>query len=306
VTAVLPETRPARPSGPGTERSVVAALARSEARRMLRAPVLWLGVALALAFTWATIRMPDDWAGARYTAAPILAGPLLVCISIVVAGSFHRERVGVAAEAPVGEGLRTAGRLGGALALVGLVSLLTAVGAGLARWHGGFDLGEEPGRTLHAHFTLAEILQQPTLAVLAVAVGAAAGRRLRHRATSTLLLFVGWFPFVTVSWAFMSRHVTPFSVIQIQPVSIPAGPIESDPMSFPSTWLLSAPGEYQDHWAHELVSGSLAAGHDLWLLGLACLFLALAVPRRTRVRLLVAGVLLAGAGVSLQYAVIPS
>ena len=306
MTAVLPETRPVRPSGPGTERSVVAALARSEARRMLRAPVLWLGVALVVAFAWAMMSTPDDWSGARYTSAPIMVGPLLVCISIVVAGSFHRERVGLAAEAPVGEGLRTAGRLGGALALVGLVSLLTAVGAGLARWHGGLDLGDEPGRTLHAHFTLAEILQAPTLAVLAVAVGAAAGRRLRHRATSTLLLFVGWFPFVMVSWAFMSRHVTPYSIIQIQPVSIPVGPVDADPQAFPSTWLLSAPGEYQDHWAHELVSGSLAAGHDLWLLGLACLFLALAVPRRARVRLLVAGVLLAGAGVTLQHAVIPS
>ncbi len=227
MTAVLPETRPARPSGPATERPVVAALARSEARRMLRAPVLWLGVALVVTFAWAMMSTPDDWSGARYTAAPIMVGPLLVCISIVVAGSFHRERMGVAAEAPVGEGLRTAGRLAGALALVGLVTALTAVGAGLARWHGGLDLGDEPGRTLHAHFTLAEILQAPTLAVLAVAVGAAAGRRLRHRATSTLLLFVGWFPFVMVSWAFMSRHVTPYSIIQIQPVSIPVGPIAS-------------------------------------------------------------------------------
>ena len=306
MTAVLPETRPSRRAGGVTERPVVAALARSEARRMLRSPVLWLGVALTTAFAWATMSVPDDWAGARYTSAPILVGPLLVCISIVVAGSFHRERLGVAAEAPVGEGLRTAGRLAGALVLVGLVTLLAAVGAGLLRWHGGLDLGEEPGRTLHAHFTLAEILQQPTLAVLAVAVGAAAGRRLRHRATSTLLLFVGWFPFVMVPWAFQSRHVTPFSILQIQPVSIPAGPIDADPQAFPSTWLLSAPGQYQDHWAHELVSGPLAAGHDLWLLGVACLFLAVAVPRHARAGLLLAGIVLAATGVTLQYGVIPS
>ena len=67
------------------------------------------------------------------------------------------------------------------------------------RWQGGFDIGDEPGRTLHAQFTLPELLQPVVLALLAVAVGAAAGRRLRRRATATLLLFVGWFPFVTVS-----------------------------------------------------------------------------------------------------------
>ena len=99
------------------------------------------------------------------------------------------------------------------------------------------------------------------LALLAVAVGAAAGRRLRHRATATLLLFVGWFPFVTVSWAFQGRRVTPFSIVQIQPVSVDVGPVTANPLDFPSrVAAVTQPGEYQDHWARLFVSGQLAAG----------------------------------------------
>ena len=181
-----------------------------------------------------TRQSPDDWSGARYQSAPILVGPLLVVISMMVAGSFHRERLGVSAEAPVGEGVRAAGRLVGALVLVALVIALTVAGAVAARWYGGFDLGDEPGRTLHAQFTLPELLQPVALVLLAVAVGAAAGRRLRHRATATLLLFVGWFPFVTVSWAFQGRRMTPFSILQIQPVSVDVGPVTANPLDFPS------------------------------------------------------------------------
>ena len=300
--AVLADTAPATVA---TTRSVVLALGAAEARRLLRSPLLLVGLVLVAFFTWTTMQSPDDWSGARYQSAPILVGPLLVVISMMVAGSFHRERLGVSAEAPVGEGVRAAGRLVGALVLVALVIALTVAGAVAARWYGGFDLGDEPGRTLHAQFTLPELLQPVALVLLAVAVGAAAGRRLRHRATATLLLFVGWFPFVTVSWAFQGSRMTPFSILQIQPVSVDVGPVTANPLDFPSEWLLSPPGEYQDHWARLVVSGHLAAWHNVWLLGLTCLFLAVALPRGRRTALLGAGAVLAVAGVVMQYVVIP-
>jgi len=305
VSAAVVEDRTATRPRPTSSRAVVAALATAEARRLLRSPLLWVGVVLAAALTWTTMRQPYDWSGARYQAAPILVGPLLVVISILVAGSFHRERLGVSAEAPVGETLRATGRLVGALAPVAVVATLTVAGALWVRGHGGLDIGDEPGRTLHAQFTLPELLQPVVLALLAVAVGAAAGRRLRHRATATLVLFVGWFPFVTVSWAFQSRHVTPFSIVQTQPVSVPVGPIAANPLDFPASWLLTQPGQYQDHWARQFVSAQLAAYHDVWLLGLACLFVALALPRHRRALPLAVGALLAAAGVALQYMVIP-
>ena len=300
IDRVVPvDTRPA------SSRAVVVALGRAEARRLLRSPLLWLGVALCLLFAVSMWQSPEEWSGARYQTWPLVLAPLVVVISMLVAGSFQRERLGVSADAPVGESLRTAGRLLGAMALVGLVAVLTAAGALWVRAHGGLDLGDEPGRTLHAQFTLGEVLQPVALAFLGVAVGAAAGRRLRNRATAALLLFVCWFPFVMVSWGFQHRRVTPFSIVQVQPISVPIGPIAANPLDFPSRWLLSQPGEYQDHWARQFVSGHLAAGHDLWLLGLACLFLAVAVPRGRRTALLAAGLLLAVAGVAWQYAVIP-
>lgn len=301
MTALLPATPDVRAETRPSSGRLVLALARPEARRLLRTPLVWIGLALTVFFTWAMMRSPDDWSGARYMVAPVLVGPWLATLSFAVAGSFHRERSGLAADAPVGEEVRSVGLLGGAAVLVLLVAVVTAVGGVAARWHGGFDLGDEPGRTLHAHFSWPELIQPVVLAMLAVAVGAAAGRRFAHRATATLALFIGWFPFVMVSWAFQSRAVTPFSILQIQPVSLRVGPVDADPLSFPSTWLLSAPGEYQDHWARLLVSVPLGVGHNVWLLGLTCLFLAVALPRRLRAVLLGVGSALAIAGVALQY-----
>ena len=90
---------------------------------------------------------------------------------------------------------------------------------------------------------------------------------------------------MTVGWAFQAAAVTPFSIIQIQPVSLPVGPVTANPLDFPSLVAARPPGEYQDHWARLFVSGQLAAGHDLWLLGLTCLFLAVALPRGRRTSL---------------------
>ncbi len=288
-----------------TQRGVVGALARLEGARLLRSPALWVGVVLTVAFSVASMQFPEDWSGARYTVSPGLVGPLVICASFAVASSFHRERVGLAADAPVGEATRTLGRLTGAVVLIGVAAVLTAVGAMLVRTYGGLDLGDEPGRTLHAQFTAPEILQPVCLTALAVGVGAAAGRRFQHRASAMLALFIGWFPFVGFSWAFQSALVTPFSVVQVQPVSVEVGPVSADPLTFPADWLLSAPGEFQDHWARLFVSARLAAGHDLWLIGLALLFVALALPRGARTWPTVIGGLLAVTGVVCQYLVIP-
>jgi hypothetical protein len=240
-------------------RHIVAALGWQEARRMLRSPFILVGLVLCGLFAWSAISEQENWSGARYTSAPILLSPLLLLISVVVSASFHREWSAVSSEAPVGESLRAAGRLLGAFALVVMVAVLVVGGATYFRVTGGLDLGDEPGRTLHAHFTLPELLQQVSLAVLAVAAGAAAGRRMRHRASATLVLFVGWFPVGFVSWAFQGPHVVPFSIIQIQPVNVYAAPGDADPLKLPTSWLLSSPGEYQEFWGRQFASAHLAA-----------------------------------------------
>lgn len=297
--ALEPEVRrPAR-------RRVALALAGIEARRLLRSPLLWLGLVLASVFVWGTLHAPGDWSGALYTGMPDFIGPVAAGISMAVASAFHRERTDPAGAAPADEETRAAGRLLGGLVLVGLVGLVTAVGAAVVRWHGGFDLGDEPGRTLHAHYSWPEILQPVCVALVAVGAGAVTGRRFRHRAAATLTLFVVWSPVSFVAWAFQAPAVTPFSVIQLQPITINVAPASADPLTLPSSWLLLAPGQYQDFWGRAFTSVPLGVGHDLWLVGLATVLTGLALPRHRLVPVLAVGLVLAAGGVVLQYLVIP-
>ena len=73
MTAVLPAPAASRPA---RTTQVVRAIARPEAVRLLRRPVLWVGVALSSLAAYAMFHSPDDWSGARYMSAPIMLGPL--------------------------------------------------------------------------------------------------------------------------------------------------------------------------------------------------------------------------------------
>ena len=80
---------------------------------------------------------------------------------------------------------------------------------------------------------------------------------------------------------------------------------DADPASFPASWLLSAPGDYQDFWGRIIISPQLAAWHDIYLVALTMLLVAAAVPGRPRKPLLVAGGLVAVGAVLMQLAVAP-
>jgi hypothetical protein len=294
---------------PGTERrlrtgAVVRSLARAESRRMLRNPVLWACAALSVWMMWSVVPTPGEWPGASYEEMATCVAPLLFAVSVVVAFSFSRERLEVAPGAPVPEAQRTAGRLAAALPL-----LLVAAGyAALLAWRqrdlGGLWLGTEPGRTTQALFTTGELAQPVVLALLAVATGAALGRRLPLVAALPLL-FLLWFV-VSIYWLFGDAALTPFSILQVQPVRVLAGPPSADPLEFPGHWLLEAPGEFSDQWSRVFVSAALSWSHAAWLLGLSALWGAVVVPRgRGRRRLVTAGSLLAVVGLVAQYWVIP-
>lgn len=304
--AAVPQASPSvavRVRGP-VRRQVVLALARTEAGRMLRSPWL-IGSAILTVVLVRAWLAPQEWNGARYGAWFYLPTGLYVATSLIVAGSFHRGRADVGVDAPVGEGLRCAARLLAAMLLVGLTVAFVA-GLAVYIWSvDGFDLGYEPGRTLHAYPTLAELAQPVAVAVVAVAAGALAGRRLRHRATAALLLIAGWFPLTFTYWMFQDSSVAAFSILQSQPVYVNVGPPATDPATFPAHWLLEGPGEYQDHWARLVVSEPLAWWHNGWLVGVALLLLAGAVPSRRRL-LLVGGAVVAAVSVVGQLAVYPS
>ena len=207
---------------------------------------------------------------------------------------------GVSAEAPVGEGLRTAGRLLGALALVAVVTLLTAVAAVWVRAEGGFDLGTSRAAPCTPSSRWPRCCSRSSLALLAVAVGAAAGRRLRHRATADAAALRRLVP-VRDGGAGPSRAGTSRRSRSSRSSRSRCRSARSPPTRWTSRPRGCSPSraQYQDHWARQFVSGQLATAHDVWLLGLTCLFLAVAVPRRRRASLLAPGRLLAAAGVAL-------
>ncbi|UUZ58760.1 hypothetical protein [Nocardioides sp. B-3] len=291
-----------------TQRDVVRAPAGTEARRLLRRPLLPISIpasALLGAEVLRSSNLDGDWNGAEYSSGPVVMFPLILTIALMVAEAFHRERHPVGIEAPTESSTRAAGSLLGALVLVAIVGLMTVGVAGYVAGVGGLDLGDEPGRTLHARFSVGELLQHVALAVLAIATGAAAGRRFASRVTAGLVLFAGWFPPMFVYWMFRAPAIVPFSIVQVQPVNVRVAHENTDPLTLPAEWLLSSPGEFRDYWGRQFVSSALAGWHDLWLLGLACLFLSLVFTGRWRRRLLAVGAVLAVAGISAQYAVIP-
>lgn len=298
-------TLPPRSPGRTTSRPALLALARLELRRVARSPWPPLGLALSLWMMWSLRPTPGEWAGATYQQMATTSLPLLFAISVTAALSFHRGRAEVAAAAPVREGGRAVARLVGLVPLTGLAVVFAGAMAWRQRDLGGLWLGVEPGRTTEALYTLGELSQHVALALLAVSLGAALGRRTSRLAATIPLIFAFWFV-VFVYWLFSHRAVIPFSVLQVQPVQIPVGPETADPLEFPSHWLLDEPGDYSDFWSRAFVSEALAWWHDVWLVGLAVMLLAAAFPRGVvRRRLLVAGAALAVLGAVAQAVVIP-
>jgi hypothetical protein len=293
-------TTPAAPVRP----QAVRALVQVEVRRMLRNPVPWVCLALAVWGMWTVAPEPGEWPASSYESMMPTVVPLLFGISVAVAVPFHRERHDVAPAAPVEEGRRSLARLLAALPYV----VATAAFACLVAWRerdlGGLWIGMEPGRTTEAFHTTAELSQLVVLGVVAVTLGAALGRRVSRLVALVPVLFVLWFV-VMVYWLFGHPAVTPFSVLQVQPVLVDAGPATADPLSFPSDWLLVGAPHTSGGWSRQWVSEALAWWHDVWLLGLAALLLAAAWPRHGRRILLAAGVVLAVAGLVGQHVVIP-
>jgi hypothetical protein len=278
-------------------------LARIEARLALRHPAPWIGLALAVLMAWNI--WDEAWSGERYTGLVAASTPVLLGISVASVSAFGRELVPVADAAPMDRGRRGFARLLGGLPLVLLAAVLVASVAVGLRLSGGLTLGDEPGRTSQAHHTVPELLQIVLLAGLAVAVGAAAVHVIRQRLAASIVLAFAWFLAGGTYWLFNGPVLRWFALVQVQPTYVDVGPPQTDPSTFPSSWLLTGPGEYQDHWARLVVSPAMAAWHDVYLVGLIALAAAVAVPGRTRRPLVAAGAVLVVAGVLMQRAVAP-
>ena len=283
--------------------TVTAELARLEARRMLRHPAPWLGVALTLLMAWDN--WDESWSGQRYTSLVAAMTPLLLGISIASVSAFGRELVPVADAAPMTRAQRAAARLVGGLPLVALAALVVAAGAVWLRVIDGVPLGDDPGRTEHARHSLPELVQPVLLAAVAVALGAVVVLLLRQRLAASIVLAVGWFLVGATYWLFEGGVLRWLAVVQVQPFYVKVGPRETNPTTFPADWLLTAPGQYQDYWARVVVSPVVALWHDVYLVGVLLLLLAVVLPGRARRTLLVSGLVVAVTAVALQHGAAP-
>jgi hypothetical protein len=298
-------TTMARPRVATTAHRPFAELARIEAGRMLRHPAPWVGILLWLGAEYAVLSSEPEWSSAQYQSLQASAVFLAAGVSIAVAYAAGRDRAGLAEDAPVPAEDRAAARLVGGLALVALVAVAVAAGALWLRWSGGIALGGEPGRTAHAQFSLPELVQPVALSVFAVALGAAATRVLRHPLAASIALFVLWFVAGPAYWTVNGPVLRWFAPLMVQPYNVEVAPATADPLTLPASWLLEGPGPYQPFWARLVIVPELAAWHDLYLVALALLAAAVALPGRYRRPLLVGGVLLAVVAVLLQARVTP-
>lgn len=298
----MTDTLTARPRV-AARRPPTTELARAEARRMVRHPAPWVGILLSV--WWLQGVVEEDWASARYEGLISAFGPLLLGISMAAATTFGRGRTPVAEDAPVGSGARATARLLGGLPLVGLVAVIVAGGAAYHRATGGVRLGDEPGLTLHAHHSLPELLQPVLLAGFAVALGAAVVQLVRSHLAAQVLVFVFWFLVAGTYWLFQGPVVQALTPLAVQPNLVEVAPVETDPTTLPSHWLLSAPNDYQDHWARLVVSPELAAWHDVYLVALTAVLVAAVTPGRWRRALLLTGTVVAVGAVGMQLVTAP-
>ena len=278
-------------------------LARIEAGRMLRHPAPWIG--LLLTPWWFHSVWTAEWSSARYEGLFVALTPVLLGVSLASISAFAREHVAVSDEAPLEPYRRSLARLLGGLPLVGLVTLVVGAGVVWLRWRDGLGLGDEPGRTEHAHYSVPELLQPVLLACFAVALGAAVVHLVRARLTASIVVVLTWFLVGVTYWMFQGSLARTLTPLQTQPILVEVGPADADPAGFPATWLLSVPGQYQGFWGRFIVSPQLAAWHDVYLVALTMLLIAAAVPGRPRRPLLVAGALVAVGAVLMQLVVAP-
>ena len=281
--------------------SVPWAVARLEARRHLRNPVLWLGIATSAYAAWRSRSI--EWNAGPYSAFPVDLVPAAWAVFVLGAVSGGRDHLAGLRPAPVtatatGPDRLAAARLLGLLAPLAVVAALVLGIVAVSRATGGYTIGERGWSIDDAQLSIPEIAQPILLAALFGALGVAAGRAVRHTmvvvAGGTILLFA----FGLIAWAWQWTPAVYVTPVQQQPFSVALE--RPGPSSAPAGWWLSAPGQHQDDWRRLVVDPVVAAGHDLVLLGATAACVGWAV-RRSRGWLAAAGgAVLAFGGVALQ------
>jgi hypothetical protein len=266
---------------PVAARSVPSAIARLEARRHLRHPVLWLGVAASVSSAWQSRSI--EWNAGTYSAFPVDLVPAAWAVFVLGALAGGRDHIAGLRPSPAiavatDDGRIATGRLLGLLAPLAVLAAVVAGTVVATSLTGGHTIGETFWRTDAARHSIPEVAQPILVAAMAGAAGVAIGRAVRHGIVAIALGTIVLFAFGLISWAWQwspAIYVTP---VQLQPFSVDLD--HADPTTVPDDWWLSSPGEHQDGWRRLVVDPVMAIGHDLVLVGATAVFAGWAVRGR--------------------------
>ena len=280
MTVVLePLTSDTAPVG----RSAIVELARIESFRMLRRVSIWIGFALSVLLAVTYARGQEDWSSQKYQSlVPFAAYPLTMGAFVAGVRSGNRDRSHgrppLAEEAPLDGDARAWARQASLIVPVAMAVMLMAVIGVASRIEGGFEVGVGPLRTdsaVHSVFELA----QPALVVAVIGAAAVAvGRAVRRSGPAIVVGMVFLFFAIGVYWLWNDHFVYTTALVQVQPMGFDR---------------------------REVVHTPTVILHDLYLIGLAALFVGLSLRKGPRPRLVVGGVAVAVVAVVAQLAVSP-
>jgi len=268
---------------PPTDRSAIVELARIESFRMSRRVSIWIGFALSGLLAMTEARNVEDWSSQKYQSlVPMAVLPLTIGVYVAGVRSGNRDRSHrrppLAEEAPLDGDARAWARQASLLVPVAMAVLLMAVIGVASRIEGGFEVGAGLSRTdsaVHSVFELA----QPALAVAVIGAAAVAiGRALRRSGPAIVLGMVLLFFAVGVYWLWNDHLVYTTALLQVQPMGFDR---------------------------REVIHTPTVIFHDLYLIGLAALFVGLSLRQAPRRRLIGGSIALAVVAVVAQLVVSP-
>ena len=281
-----------------------------EAQRYFRRWTIWIALALTILFMARLGPIPDDsWSGQTYeNTVPLSFLPLTIGVFIAALRTGGRDRsanpAGLAEGAPIDGDQRAIARLAGLVAPVAL-GILTVIGIAIvSRIEGGFWIGDAPRRTDAALHSFIELMQPPLIIAVAGASGVALGRTFRRLAPSLIIGSILWFLAFGFYWVWNNAGLHAVAAVQTQPMRVNL-PISTKIYELPTSWLLSAPDQYNS-WQREWVHLPTVAWHNVYLLGVVLIWSGLAIRETRGGRVALGGLAVAFAGVGAQLIISPS
>ena len=273
------------------------ALAAVEVRRALRHPVFLLSLGLSGLLLWQLLEQPEEWSTFHYSQVlssvfPLVAGTIATA-NLIALRARPDEVFGGAV--PLGVDWRRQAQLIAGVGPMAVVAILAAL-LGLAAMIGGGDsIGDVQPQTVT--WSVPELVQPVLLVSFSWAFGCALARLVPSRTFGLVVAFLVGFIFVGVAWMFQGEpHV---ALVQVQPFEVDLG-AAFEPSGAPADWMLTPPGDVTENWQRVVVSPPVAAGHDVFLVGLTLAWSAVLWTGRRRWGLLAGGVAITLVGVAAQ------